>query len=137
MLFGRAGLFSRLPSGSSGGIDTKTIQIEIDGAGSAITTGIKNSVASLDIAGTITKWRLMTDLSSTCSLEVLKDTFNNYPPTEIDDIGSVSVTAGDKAESTDLSSWNSTSVSVGDVIKVNVVSNNNATNIKLELTVEV
>jgi hypothetical protein len=106
-----------------------------DPGGSAITTGTKGYI-SMPFACTITKWRLLLDQSSTTTLDVWKQTYASYPPTDTQRIAGTdkpSASAATKAESTALTGW-TTSVSAGDVLGIEVEANNNAK--FAELTIE-
>lgn len=132
-LFDGSGLFGGKKPSS--GITTKTIHFRINNGDTVIPTGVMSAVVSSDIAGTITKYRVLTDTSATLTAAILKDTYANFPPTEIDDIGTVSLTADIKAEDSTLSGWTKT-VSVGDIFKVEVLTNDNAKRIDIFLEVQ-
>lgn len=98
-----------------------------DPGGSALTVGTKGYI-SIPFACTITGWRLLLDASSTTTLDVWKDTYANYPPTDADRIAGTekpATSAAIKAEATSLSSW-TTAVAAGDVLGVEVEANSAA-----------
>jgi hypothetical protein len=101
---------------------------------SAITTGAKGR-KTVGYNGTIVGWKLVTDQSTTMTLDVWKA--NNSIPTVANSItGSapISLSAAQLGNSTTLTGW-TTSVSNNDVFIVNVNSNNNATYFSLELDI--
>ena len=101
---------------------------------SAITTGAKGR-KTVSYAGTIVGWRLVSDTSTTMTLDIWKA--NGSIPTVANTITAAakpSLTAAQLAGSTTLTGW-TTSVADGDVFIVNVDSNNNATYFSLELEI--
>lgn len=112
---------------SAGSVVVRTIGIVIDGGGSAITTGVKGFV-QVPFAGTITRAAVFSiDASATAGdivVDIWKDTYANYPPTNADSITASApptLSAANKAEDTTLTGW-TTNVSVGDVFGFNVDS---------------
>jgi hypothetical protein len=100
----------------------------------AITVGAKGR-KTVGFNGTIVGWKLVTDQSTTMTLDVWKA--NNAIPTVANSItGSapISLTAAQLGSTTTLTGW-TTSVASGDVFIVNVNSNNNATYFSLELDI--
>lgn len=100
----------------------------------AITTGAKGR-KTVGYNGTIVGWKLVTDQSTTMTLDVWKA--NNTIPTAANSItGSapISLTAAQLGSTTTLTGW-TTSVASGDVFIVNVNSNNNANYFSLELDI--
>ncbi|KKM92049.1 hypothetical protein LCGC14_1222370 [marine sediment metagenome] len=98
-------------------LDT-AIEFIIDGSGSAITTGIKGDVR-LPFAGTILSVALSASKESgSIVVDIWKDTYASFPPTDGDSITASAVPAissdTDSQDST-LTGW-TTSVSAGDVL---------------------
>lgn len=122
-------------------LQNTTYQFVIDGGGSPVTTGIKGGL-SISENGTIYKWRLTTiGGTGSCSIEVLKDTYANYPPADgSDEISGTTgsnnprISSGTKNESTTMTNW-TTAVSEGDELLFNVVSSSTFTQIKITLWV--
>lgn len=117
---------------------TRTLGITIDGGGSAITTGVKGYI-SFPVAGTITAVRMLADQSGSAVVDVWKDTYANYPPTDADSITAAAVptiTTATKSEDTTLTGW-TTSVSAGDVFGFNVDSASTITRLHVTLTIVV
>jgi len=126
--------------GAASGGGNRTMGITVDGAGSAITTGVKGfSVAP--ISGTIVSATLLsTDASATaCSVvfDVWKDTYANYPPTDADSITASApptLSSANKSQDTTLTGW-TTSVTAGAVFGYNVDSVTSCTRVTLTLTI--
>ena len=126
--------------GSFEAASTRAIGITIDGAGSAITTGVKGFVV-VPFAGTITKATLLsTDASATAGsvvIDVWKDSYANYPPTDADSITAAApptLSAANKSEDSTLTGW-TTAISAGDVLGFNVDSATTVTRVTLALEV--
>lgn len=119
----------------------RVIGIVIDGAGVAITTGIKGFVSS-QFAGTITKVRVLSIDAAVTSgsivVDVWKDTYANYPPTVADTItasAKPTITTATKSEDSTLTGW-TTTVALGDVFGFKVDSITSLLRVVVELTVE-
>lgn len=111
-----------------------TIGISIDGGGSPITTGAKNTVTAPK-AGTISEIYMSSDVSTTSVLDVWKKA--GATPTVAD-----TITASDKptlttatyVNDTDVKTW-TTAVSEGDVFRFNADSNDNSTLLTLVMKI--
>jgi len=104
---GGGGDISNLKSGSFG--------VTIDGNGGVITIGQKGYI-TVPYNGTITDWELFGDQAGTCTIDVRKSTFANFP-TQTSITGSAPITvspAAQKASSSILTGWTS-SISAGDI----------------------
>jgi hypothetical protein len=116
----------------------------LDGSGSAVSTGIKNPIrAPWDC--TLTGWKMVAldssgaAVSTTTTIDVLKDTYANWSPTTADTITNghePAIAAATKAEDTDISDWSSVTVTEGDYIMPEVDANDNAVVIVFSLTFE-
>ena len=114
----------------------KTITLVIDGAGSVPTAGIKGYVR-FPWAGTITKFTLLADQAGDAVVDIWKDSYANYPPTDADSITAAApptLTGADKAEDSTLTGWTD-SIDAGDVLGFNLDSI--ATITRLTLILEV
>ncbi len=111
--------------GSGGGAfadDFVYINFIIDGGGSAITTGIKGGVEVP--AGTIVEMRLLADQSGSIVVDIWKDTYANYPPTDADSITASAVptiSTDTKATDATLTGW-TTALTAEDILYYNVDS---------------
>jgi hypothetical protein len=116
------------PTGGGAG-EPFPIQIVIDGAGSAITTGNKGYARSVK-AGTITKVTVLSidgtgpATSGSIVVDIWKDTYANYPPTVADSItasAKPTLSSAIKSEDSTLTGW-TTAVAAGDCFGFNVDS---------------
>lgn len=115
---------------------TDTITFVIDGGGSAISTGVAGYL-EVPFACTIQQVTMLVDTSSTTTVDIWKDTYANYPPTDADSITASAVpgtSAGLKDQDATLTGW-TTSISAGDILGYNVDANDNATKITISLEV--
>lgn len=115
-----------------------TVGITIDGGGSAITTGTKGYV-ECPFAGTIVQATVLLDQSGSIVIDVWKDTYANYPPTDADSITAAApptVSApATKSQDATLTGW-TTSIAAGDILGFNVDSITTATRATLILKIE-
>ncbi len=116
--------------------DYGTIELVIDGGGSAITTGVKADVEvpyDCEIQG----WTLAADQAGSIVIDVWKDTYANFPPTSADTItGTEKPTLSSSQTNQDLSltTWN-TLLNRGDWLRFNVDSALTVTRVTLSLRV--
>lgn len=106
-----------------GGGGNGIIGVTFDGGGSAIAAG---SQADLRIqAGrTITSVTLLADTSGSIVIDIWKDTYANYPPTDADSITAAApptISSATKSEDTTLTGW-TTTITAGDCLRFNVDS---------------
>jgi hypothetical protein len=115
-----------------------SIGLTIDGAGSAISTGIKNYV-TVPFNCTITSWDLLANNVGAIKIDVWKDTYANYPPTNEDSItnsNEPTIASGTiKNQSSTLTGWTTTSITNGDILAFNVDSCTDITRATLILKV--
>lgn len=120
----------------------RTIGIVIDGAGSAITTGVKGYVRC-PFAGTITKATVLSidgtgpATAGDIVVDVWKDVYANYPPTDADSItasAQPTLSGANASEDSTLTGW-TTSVTAGDVFGFNVDSAATVTRVIVEIEV--
>lgn len=100
-----------------------TIAFIIDGGGSAITTGIKGDIP-VDIAGAIQSVTLLADQSGSIVVDIWKDTYANFPPTNADSItasAKPTISSATKSQDSTLTGW-TTSIAPGDILRFNVDS---------------
>ncbi len=102
-----------------------TINVVIDGGGSAIPTGIKGDVL-VDFACTVNAWTLLADQSGSIVVDIWKDTLANFPPTDADAMpGSgkePTITTTTNATDTAITDWTSDDIAAGDILRFNVDS---------------
>ncbi len=95
----------------------------INGNGSTITTGVKGYVP-IDFDCTINQMTMVADQSGSIVVDVWKDVYANYPPTDADSITASAVptiSTALKAKDATLTGW-TTSITAGDVLGFNVDS---------------
>jgi hypothetical protein len=108
----------------------------IDGAGEAITTGIKGDVM-VPFAATVDRVTLLADQSGSAVIDIWKTTLADYPPASADSItgsSKPSLSSAAKMQDTTLSGW-TTSIAAGDVLRFNVVSAATITRLSVILSV--
>ncbi len=123
---------------SGAAVNAFTIGVTVDGGGSVITTGQKGYKSSV-VAGTIVSARLLADQSGSVVIDVWKDVFANYPPTNADSITAAApptITADDNSEDTTLTGW-TTTVAIGDVFGFNVDSVSTIERVTLEIEISI
>ena len=116
--------------------DVASIQIVIDGGGSAITTGVKGFL-EVPFACTINRVTMLADQSGSIVVDIWKDTYANYPPTDADSITASAVptiSATTKSQDTTLTGW-TTAIAAGDILGFNVDSITTVTRVTLALKV--
>lgn len=112
------------------------ISYTIDGGGSAIATGLVKAGLPIPYSCTLDEWTLIADTSGAIVIDVWKDTYANYPPTNADAMPGAgkepTITAtGVKAQDTDLTDWTSRTITAGDILYFNVDSCTSITNCTL------
>lgn len=99
------------------------IEFVIDGGGSAITTGTYGPLEA-PWAATINRATVLCDQSGSIVIDVWKDTYANYPPTDADSITASAVptvSTATKSQDSTLTGW-TTSITAGDIFYFNVDS---------------
>lgn len=97
----------------------------IDGGGDPITTGLAGMGLVVPYACTIQDWTLLADVSGAIKIDIWKDSYANFPPTDADSItngNEPEIASGVRAQDTDLSNWTTVSVAAGDILFFNVDS---------------
>ena len=106
-----------------GGNDKVSINFIIDGGGSTITTGVKGYL-EIPFAMEIQGVTMLADQSGSVVVDIWKDAYANYPPTDADSITASAVptiSAAVKSQDLTLTGW-TTAVVAGDIIGFNVDS---------------
>jgi hypothetical protein len=114
-----------------------TLTFIIDGGGSAITTGQKGHL-EIPFACTLTAWTLAADVAGAIVIDVWKDTYANFPPTDADAMPGAGkeptiAATNQKAQDTDISDWTSVAVAAGNILAFNVDSCTTITRVTLSL----
>lgn len=112
------------------GLNTETtallstgIGIVLDGGGSVLTTGVKLDL-QIPYSCTITQVDALADQSGSIVVDIWKDSYANYPPTDADSITAsapVTITATVKSSDATLTGW-TTSITAGDTLRFNIDS---------------
>ena len=113
------------------------VGVTIDGGGSAISTGIKG-YTSIPATGTIVRARMLADQVGSAVVDVWKDTYANFPPTNADSITAAApptIAADDSSDDAALVGW-TTAVTAGDVLGFNVDSAATITRLTLEIWIQ-
>lgn len=95
----------------------------IDGGGSAITTGEKGHL-EIPFACTINRVTMMADQSGSIVVDIWKDTYANFPPTNADSITASApptISTAQKSQDSTLTGW-TTAIAAGDILAFNVDS---------------
>jgi len=132
-LFGTASYALNGGGGSiTGGALSGSFGITIDGGGSAITTGNKGYLTT-PYGGTITGWRIISDQSGSCVVDVWK-TANAIPTSSNTITGTEKPTLSSQQLNTNtaLTTWTS-SVSPGDIFAFNVDSTTTVTRVNVSI----
>ncbi len=102
-----------------------------------IVTGIQGDI-HVPFACTITGVFLFADQTGSIVIDLWKDTYANFPPTDSDSITAsapVTISSASKATDTTLTGW-TTSITAGDIIRVNVDSVTDITRFTLAIRVK-
>ena len=122
------------PQGSSG---TASLTFIIDGGGLAITTGQKGHL-EIPFACTIKQVTMLADQSGSIVMDIWKDTYANFPPTDADSITASApptISSAQKSQDSTLTGWTK-SISSGDTLAFNVDSCATITRVTISLKVE-
>ena len=104
-------------------IKALTITFIIDGGGSAITTGQKGHL-EIPFACTISQVTMLADQSGSIVVDIWKDTYANFPPTDADSITASApptISAAQKSQDGTLTGWTK-AIAAGDILAFNVDS---------------
>lgn len=111
----------------------------LDGGGSEIPDG-KQLDIEIPFDCNLTGWTILADQSGDIVIDVWRDTYINFPPTDADSITAgfepEIISSGLKAQDLDLSNWGSASLTAGDIIRINVDSCTTITRATLTLRFE-
>lgn len=127
---------TQVAAGNHGHSVTGILGVTIDGAGSAITTGIKGYLY-VPYACTITVAELAADVSGSIVIDVWKDTAANFPPTDADSIAASApptLSSAQRSSDSTLTGW-TVSLAAGDYLGFNVDSASTVTRVTLALKV--
>jgi hypothetical protein len=115
---------------------TSSFNFQVDGGGSAITTGAKGQW-DVPIACTITGWVLTADQSGSCVIDVLRSTYSGFPTTaSIASTDKPTLSSAQKNENLSVSAW-TTALAAGDQLQINVNSASTVTRTNLTVLVTI
>ena len=100
-----------------------SITFIIDGGGSAIATGVKGDL-EIPFACTIARATMLADQSGSIVVDVWKDTYTNYPPTDVDSITASApptISSAMKSQDSTLTGWTK-AIATGSTLRFNVDS---------------
>jgi hypothetical protein len=113
-----------------------TITFVIDGGGSAIATGIKGDL-EIPFGCTINQVTVLGDQSGSIVVDIWKNTYANFPPTDADSITASApptLSTADKSQDSTLTGW-TTSIAAGDILRFNVDSATTVERVTISLKV--
>lgn len=123
------------PIGASGALQGN-IPVNILGAGGGvIAAGLTQSRWEAPCSGVITGVSALLDQSGSIVVDVWKDTYGNYPPTDADSITAsapITVSGAIKSLDTTLTGWDKT-FNTGDILYFNVDSAGTATSATINI----
>lgn len=101
---------------------TRTVVFMIDNGSQDITPGDKGFL-TLDVAGTIEEWRILSDTTGIIAIDIEKSTFNNFPNNFTSIVGSEFpvLLNENKHKDEDLTTWQK-NLALGDVLKFKVLT---------------
>lgn len=111
-----------------------TLLVYFDGGGDTLTTGIKGD-ATLDSYYRILGWKILGDVSGSIVIDIWRDTYTNYPPTNADSITASApptVSGAAKGSSSTLTGW-SDYLEPSDTLRFNIDSVSSFTRVCLAL----
>lgn len=124
-------------SGIPADVATVNIAFVIDGGGAEITAGVKGFL-EIPFDCTLIAWTLTADVAGAIVIDVWKDSYANFPPTNADAMPGTGkeptiAATNQKAQDTDISDWASTAITAGDILAFNVDSCTDITKVTLNL----
>jgi len=117
--------------------ELNAIIFTFDGAGAEITTGLKQFLL-MPFKCEIQQVTLLADVSGNIVIDIWKDSYANFPPTDADSITSATpptISAAQKSQDSTLTNWTKT-INAGDVLAFNVDSAATITNVILILKIK-
>jgi len=115
---------------------TDAIEFTIDGHGSAITTGVKGFVEVM-YGFYILGWTILADVAGAIVVDVWKDTYTNFPPTDEDSIAGSElptlVATTQKNQDTSLTTWTTQALATTNILAFNVDSATTVTKVTISL----
>ncbi len=120
------------------GLRSASLTVVIDGDGAAISTGVKYYL-EVPFAGVIERVTALADQSGSIVVDIWKDTYANYPPTDDDSITAsapVTISSAIKSQNSNLTtSWSTVMFDAGDILAFNVDSCTAITRLTISLKI--
>lgn len=116
---------------------TTNLVFIIDNSGTVLATGIKGDL-QIPFACTITGVTALADQSGSVVVDIWKDSYANYPPTDADSITAsapVTISAATKSTDTTLTGW-TTAISADNILRFNVDSVTTITRVCIMLKIK-
>ena len=107
-----------------------------DEGGSALSTGVKGYI-EVPFDCSVLGWSLLGDQSGSIVVDIWKDIFANYPPTNADTItngNEPTVSTATNAKDVDLGDWTTQGINRGEILGFNIDSNTSFTLVTLSLS---
>jgi hypothetical protein len=102
-----------------------SINFIIDGSSAPIQAGVAGDIY-IPFALTLTGYTLLADQSGAIKIDIWKDTYANFPPTDADTITNGHepeiAASGVKAQDTDIADWSGEAIAAGSTLRINVDS---------------
>jgi hypothetical protein len=117
--------------------DVAVSQVVVDGGGAAITTGVKADVYC-PFAFDIEEATLLADQSGSIVIDIWKDSYGSYPPTDADSITASALptlSSATKSQDATLTGWTK-SVAAGSTLRFSVDSASTVQRVTLALKVK-
>lgn len=127
-------LLTRQVPSQSASASTFALVFTIDGGGAEITTGVKGDLVC-PFNATINSVTMVANETGSIVVDIWKDTYTNFPPTDADSITSstpLTISTGTKYRDTTLSSW-TTSITADNILRFNVDSVTTTTRVMIYL----
>jgi hypothetical protein len=130
-------IYGIVKDGGGGGAGPEDVALNfvVDGGGSAIAAGVVGFV-EIPFDCDITVGKLLADQTGDIVIDIWKDTYANYPPTNADSITAsapLTISGADKSSDTTLTGW-TTTITAGDILWFNVDSASDVTRVTIALT---
>jgi len=127
-----------LLSGNITGLKTSTIVCCFNGFGSEIADNLQWQL-TMPYTCTAVSWTVLADQAGAIQIDVWKDSYANFPPTDADSMCSGKeikiVATNQKGQDLDISDWTTTTINAGDTIIFNVDSCTDIESVTINLNV--
>ena len=115
-----------------------SIHVTIGSGTTVPTTGIKGYL-EVPFNARVTRWTLMADASGSAQIDIWKDTWANFPPTDADSIvgaGTEPYLSGEQARRDTAPDWDQLTLNEGDILVFNLDSVVTCKQLDLDIKVE-